>query len=253
MPADIPPSAPAPGRPGPARAGLVIAGVVAAALALALLVGGGAALWIDGKKDDHGYLTTASHEFSAPTAALASESLDLDLDGAQHVVESSDFGEVRLQANSRSGRPVFVGIARSRDVAAYLRGVSHTTLTDVDAVPFRARQHDHAGARRATPPASRRIWVASTQGAGRQDLTWKVRDGSWSVVVMNADGSPGVDADLRAGAKVPFLGTAGWSALGGGGMLLAAAAALIVLGLRPPRFQPPTGTPAPRPGPMVAA
>ena len=131
--------------------------------------------------------------------------------------------------------------------------MSHTTVTDVDASPFRARQHDHPGAPGAAPPASRRIWVASAQGAGRQHLTWHVRDGSWSVVVMNADGSPGVDADLRAGAKVPFLGTAGWSALGGGGMLLAAATAFVVLGLRPRRPQPPTGAAAPAPDPLVAA
>ena len=244
--------APPTGRPpGRARVPLLVAGAVAAVLALALLVGGAAVLWIDGKKDDQGYLNTSRQEFSARTAALASETLDLDLDGAQHVVGSGDFGKVRLEATSRTARPVFVGIARTEDVRAYLRPVAHTTVTDVDASPFRAHQRDSAGAARATPPAKRPIWVASAQGTGSQEVAWKVKDGQWSVVVMNADGTPGVDADLRAGAKVPFLGAAGWTAIGGGGALLAIAAVMMVLGLRPPG--PRAGT-APQPTrPMVAA
>jgi hypothetical protein len=66
-----------------------------------------------------------------------------------------------------------------------------------------------------------------------------VNDGDWSVVVMNADGSRGVAADVSAGAKIPFLDELGWSAIGGGGALLIGALALIVLGVRPPRSRPP--------------
>jgi hypothetical protein len=70
-------------------------------------------------------------------------------------------------------------------------------------------------------------------------MTWKVRDGDWSVVVMNADGSAGVDAGVRAGADVPFLGPAGWITLGGGLVLLAGAGGLLYLGIRkPPRTRP---------------
>jgi len=66
-----------------------------------------------------------------------------------------------------------------------------------------------------------------------------VDDGDWSVVVMNADGSRGVAADVSAGAKLPFLDEVGWSAIGGGSALLIGAAALIVLGVRSPRNRPP--------------
>jgi len=39
----------------------------------------------------------------------------------------------------------------------------------------------------------------------RKTLTWKVRAGDWSVVLMNADGSRGVTADIDLGAKLSFL------------------------------------------------
>src|ERR671924_447334 len=53
-----------------------------------------------------------------------------------------------------------------------------------------------------------------SQGAGQLTLTWDVEHGSWSVVVMNDDGSRGVDAGVSAGANVPILPAIGWGALG---------------------------------------
>ena len=57
------------------------------------------------------------------------------------------------------------------------------------------------GDRSAGAPGAQRFWAASAQGGGTQALTWDVEDGDWSVVVMNADGSPGVDAGVSAGAS----------------------------------------------------
>jgi hypothetical protein len=69
-------------------------------------------------------------------------------------------------------------------------------------------------------------------------MTWKVTDGDWSIVVMNADGSRGVNAGVSAGASVPFLGDAAWWAIGGGTVLFVTAGALILLGVRTPRNTP---------------
>jgi hypothetical protein len=82
-------------------------------------------------------------------------------------------------------------------------------------------------------------------------MTWKVREGDWSVVIMNADGSAGVDAGVRAGADLPFLAPAGWITLGGGIVLLAAAGGLLFLGMR---TRPPAAPArAEDRGPVVAA
>ena len=49
---------------------------------------------------------------------------------------------------------------------------------------------------------------------------------------MNPDGSRGIDADVSAGVKVGFLGTLGWSLLGGSALLLLGAVGVGYAGLR---------------------
>ena len=222
-----------PPRSGAGRPLAVLVAGLLALISLGFVVAGGALLWVDGQKDAQGYISTGSDPFRTSTAALATESLDIDVDGAGWVLGSDGYGKVRVAVTPRGDKPLFVGIARSRDVNAYLRRTAHTTVTDVDFRPFDADYRDHAGARRAGPPARERFWAASSSGAGRRSIQWDVSDGSWSVVVMNADGSPGVDAGVSAGAKLPRLSGYAWASLGGGLLLLTVSVGIIVLAVRP--------------------
>jgi hypothetical protein len=233
-----------PKRSRTARVALIVTGAVTGLLAAGLLAVGGVALWGDAEKDADGYLSTDGHNFSASTHALASESLDVDLDGAEWLMDREDFGDVRLEVAPRGDEPVFVGLAPTDQVSRYLSGVAHTSVSDVDSWPFEASYDEStvAGDRRPAPPGEQRIWAASVQGAGTQTLEWDVEDGDWSLVVMNADGSRGVDAEVEAGAKVPFLNEIGWTAIGSGAVLMLAAAGLLALGIRTPRNRSGAGT-----------
>jgi hypothetical protein len=153
-------------------------------------------------------------------------------------MDRDDLGNVRLAVESSAGKPVFVGIARTSDVSNYLHGTSYTSVTDVDYLPFHAsyRDRDHGGERPARP-ADQDFWAAAAHGSGTQTLAWDLEDGDWSIVVMNADGSRGVDTDISAAAKVPFIGTLGWVSLGGALVLLITAGTLLYLGLRTPPAQ----------------
>ena len=140
-------------RPG---AVAIVASTLLAVASLTLFAAGGVLLWADGQKDDQGYLNTSSERFSTRTAALATENLDVDLDGLSSAVGDGTLGHVRLDVRPAGDEPVFTGIARTQDVDEYLRGTAHTIVRDVDTDPFRADYRDRPGDRRIAPPAGSR-------------------------------------------------------------------------------------------------
>jgi hypothetical protein len=212
----------------------MVAAGIAGLLSLGLLAAGGLLLWGDSQKDDQGFLSTRTERFATNTYALTTDNLDIDLDGADWIVNRDRFGKVRLTVDSRDSKPVFVGVGRTSEVSRYLSGTSHELVTDLDYAPFSADYRRLDGERKPAAPAAQRIWDASVHGSGRQTLTWDVDDGDWSIVVMNEDASRQVDVGVKAGAKVDFLSPAGWGALISGLIVLSFAALLAVLGVRQP-------------------
>jgi hypothetical protein len=209
----------------------IAAGVIGL-FSLGLIAGGGVLLWGDAQKDDSGFLSTSTQRFATNGHALATDNLDIDTDGADFFLDRDSYGEIRIQASSRAGKPVFVGVARTSDVASYLRGTNHDLVTDVSYSPFHADYREVRGDARPTRPAGEHFWAASARGPGTQAVTWDVEDGDWSVVVMNADASREVDVAVKAGAEVPFLGALGWGTLIGGVVMLVISATIAVVGSR---------------------
>lgn len=210
----------------------MVAAGLAGLLSLGLLAAGGLLLWGDSQKDDQGYLSTRTERFATNTYALSTDNLDVDLDGADWILDRDRFGKLRLTVDPNTSKPVFVGIARTADASRYLAGTSHELVTDLDYAPFTADYRRLAGDRKPADPDAQRFWTASASGSGRQTLTWDVDDGDWSIVVMNADVSRRVDVGVKAGAELGFLSAAGWGALISGLIVLSFAALLAVLGIR---------------------
>jgi hypothetical protein len=144
-----------PKRSRAARVSLLVGAGAASLLAVAALGLGGLAMWGDSQKDERGYVSTDSERFAASTHALATESLDVDLDGAEGLIDSTGLGDIRLDVAPQTDKPVFAGIARTDDVSAYLADVSHTTVTDLEYDPFEASYSPQAGER---SPAGERSW-----------------------------------------------------------------------------------------------
>jgi hypothetical protein len=234
-----------------AQVAALVAGSLIGLFALGLMAAGGVALWGEAQKDAQGYVATASDPFSTRGYALATDNLEVDSDVPGWVARQDDFGKVRLQVTPHGDKPVFVGIAPTSEVSRYLHQSPHSTVRDLEYSPFRVDYAARGGDRRPARPAAQDFWAASTHGAGTQSLTWDVRHGSWSVVVMNADGSRGVDTGISAGVRLPFLSAIGWSTIGGGALLLLGAGGLFYLGLRQPRG--PRNGPAPRGAAPAAA
>ena len=210
----------------------MVAAGLAGLLSLGLLAAGGLLLWGDSQKDDQGYLSTRTERFATNTYALTTDNLDIDLDGADWLLTRDRFGKVRLTVEPHTSKPVFVGVARtatSRATCPEPATSSSPTSTTRRSTPTTAG----SSARRSpTHPPTTGSGRHPPQGSGRQALTWDVEDGDWSIVVMNADASRGVDVGVKAGAELGFLNGAGWGAIIAGLIVLSLAALLAVLGIR---------------------
>ena len=250
---------------GPVSAGrviLIVLGSIGVLFGFAVMAGGGFLLWADRTQREDGYLTTPTERFATPTYALTRTRLEVDTDGAGWILNESWFGKIRIRGESSDDKTLFIGIGPQADVARYLGAVAHANVQDLDFDPFRVTYLPVTGGAPQGPPTKQCFWAASASGVGTQTLTWKVRDGDWSVVLMNADGSRGVAADVDLGAKLSFLL---WVAIGlliGGVLVTGGSTALVVLAARRPRPPPapprapsepateiggPGSTPAPEP------
>jgi hypothetical protein len=215
-------------RPAPVRSvALIILGSVLGLIALALLTGGGTALWADqAKRDSAGYFTGSTHRIANGSYAVTHDGVKVD--NLPGWADDGNLAKIRIAAASDTGRPLFVGIARERDADAYLANVAHANLDDYGVAESKQEYDLVGGTAMPLRPASQDIWVASATGSDATALRWKVREGNWTVVLMNADASKGVAADVKLGVDVGYLGwlSAGLLAIGG---VLAAAAVFLVL------------------------
>jgi hypothetical protein len=214
------------------RVVLIVLGSIVALLGLGVAAGGGFLLWTDLTQREDGYLTTPTKPFATSTYALTREKLEVDAGGSNWIWNDNWLGKVRIRAEGASAKPVFIGIGPEPNVAAYLGRVAHADVEDIDIDPFRVTYRQLAGGAPRRPPTAQNFWAASASGDGRQIVTWKVREGNWSVVLMNADGSRGVAAEVDLGAKLSFLL---WVAIGlliGGALLIGGGVALIILAAR---------------------
>ena len=196
--------------------GLTVGAWVAVVLGVLVLAAGITAIWADtSKRSDNGYFSAHAHRYQTDTRAIATENITVG-----SYVPTWLAGKVRLDVSG--GKQLFVGIAPKATVDNYLAGVRHTDATKLDLDPFKVTYVDHSGTVDPGRPAREAFWAATVSGTNGP-LEWKLRSGNWSIVVMNADGSPDVAATIGVGVKVPALLWAGIGlSLFGGALLLAA-------------------------------
>lgn len=144
--------------------------------------------------------------------------------------------DVRIQGVASGTDALFMGIAPADAVAGYLDGAAHDEITDwdCDAHHIEAVKYtSHEGIAAPDAPATETFWVTSASGTGQQKLDWTIESGQWAVVIMNADASSGVSAEVRFGALAPSgLETLAWSSFAVGLVALTMGGLLLFLGLR---------------------
>ena len=213
-----PPRAPAPAPPTdpdePARAsrpgwtgGRVVSLVLGSVLTVVALglAGAGAALTAAdlAARDADGFVMTPTGSVKSSGYAVTTSSLRVESDVPGVFVPHALLGEAKVRARTSGGGELFIGIAPTERVAQYLDGARHSVVRRFHG--GRATYEETGTGTLGAPPTSVDIWTRQDSGPGTLALTWPVQEGAWTVVVMNADGSPGVAAEAAVGAELPAL------------------------------------------------
>ncbi|MEA2448818.1 MAG: hypothetical protein QOG63_750 [Thermoleophilaceae bacterium] len=214
--APVPESQPARRRPVPIVIGSLLA-VVGALLALA----GGALLVVFGSD---GLLESGRHPITTPTRALVSRVATIE--GAADAAKA--LGNVRIGATS-DAPGVFVGVGPAAAVDRYLAGVEIDRVSDFGLSPFKLTRARRDGSAKPDPPADQSFWVARTENGS---LNWKIADGDFRFVVMNADTSPGVSTGASFSVELPHVTPISIAILVVGLLILSGGVALVVVGVR---------------------
>lgn len=228
------------------KVGKIVAAVFAvifALVAVGLLVGGGALVWAHTtQRDADGFLESPTYDLE--TAGYALTSADVDIASRPGHWWPGDLADVRFEAAAADGAPVFVGIGPSDAVDGYLGDVARDEVTELEG-RLTVEYRSFSGEAPATVPGDQSFWVASSEGAGVQSVSWDVAAGEWSVVVMNADASSDVMVAVTAGASIGILFGVGIGMLIFGLVLGIGAAGLLVAATRPARELEEAGVPTP--------
>ncbi|MEA2167310.1 MAG: hypothetical protein QOF76_610 [Solirubrobacteraceae bacterium] len=205
------------------KAGLWSGGILATAGVITVLVGI-AILYVFGSD---GRVSSGRESITTPGAAIVTGAAGIgDAAGVADVI-----GDTSIQVSADSDRAVFIGVGPTAAVDRYLKGAAIDTVTDFDVHPFSLSKTARPGTRRVAPPARQSFWVA--QDSGRHAaIDWQLRNGSYRVVAMNADGSYGVATQTTVGVKVEHIAWVAWIVIALGLLIVSTGGLLIVATVR---------------------
>jgi len=203
---------------GVVHIGVLLLSVILLITSFGLLMGGTTLRSIQSLiVDEDGYITSDPATIDLPGYAIVLEDIDLDIDPTAWRWIQSRGGLLKLKIITESNDPakeVFIGVARESDLHSYLQDVEYQRVIDMD---FDEENYDlvfsasdfslHPGGPPSAPPTVHSYWVVHTSSADAQELIWEPQAGTYNIVIMNADGSEGIDAEIQVGASVPFFGS----------------------------------------------
>lgn len=201
---------------------LAILGVLLVLVGIAAVVVSGLVISVFGTKGEN---TTPVATVNTSTAALYVRSFNVErTDGPQQYLDLS------VGAKSTNGKPLFVGVTPPDKAQAYLRGVPYESASKISNGAFEVKAVPGLIVP-APDPEQQNIWTVSDSGT-TATLPWDGQHGSDVLVVMNADGTPGVQADITATLTRPHLGVASIAGAVIGALLAVLGLVLIVLAFR---------------------
>jgi len=209
---------------------IVVSGLLTLFGFLVLLVGIGVLAVHIGARTDDGFFTVDSDPIPTRSYALTTKSVDLGTGGDW--APDGLIDEIRIEAVPGGDGDLFLGIARADDLDSYLGDVARTEVSEIGTEG--TTEDEIEGGAPSEPPGSQDFWVARSSGPGERVVVWEPEGGTYSAVVMNADGSRGVTASLAVGLKITLLLWVGLGIVALGLLFLVPGLVLLIRSFRAP-------------------
>ncbi len=220
---------------------LLIFGIIVLLISPVLLLPGGALIWAERElRDGEGFYTTKTIELDRDSYAIVTEPANIDLGEEWEWLPwvrswgPSDFLTLKIEGSSSdSSKQIFIGVAETLDLKGYLAGVEYDEITDWEFRRRSPKYTNHSGTSEPLAPTSQAFWIASAYGSGTQTMEWAIESGTYSFLLMNEDGSRGLDLEALVGIAVPsVLRGIGVALLVGGLVVLFFAVLMLYLVVR---------------------
>lgn len=155
--------------------------------------------------DSGGFINGSGH-MSTDTAALVTNTAQFREVTEKEVEEGRAGGKVRLrfEAERSDGGDVLVAVGSADAIQALVVTGSYEIVDSLQFDPFDYRGVARGGRNELAPPEDG-LFVTVASGPGHQEVVWTIVPGAWRAIIMNADGSAGVDVDVRFGARFPYV------------------------------------------------
>lgn len=200
--------------------GIILIAVIMLITSFGLIMGGASLRTVQSLfVDDEGFIISDPAEIDVSGYAIVLENMEFDIDPVAWRWFQRRGGLLTFKLTTESNNPskeIFIGIAREQDVQSYIQNVEYQRIVDTDFdienYDFKLSDSDfvlHSGEAPSTPPTVHSYWVEHGADSEYQEIIWEPQAGNYYAVIMNADGSEGIKADIQVGVKVPFFGSLG--------------------------------------------
>jgi hypothetical protein len=158
-------------------------------------------------KDSQGFFSTWHFEVREDSRAIVLEPDGIEFDGQW------DMGEIEvfkvIAETISPGKELFIGSASQEDARSFLTGVEYDEITGLWILPAHADYQRFNGDTLPVDPVSQDFWIDTISGKGTKELIWDPEHDNTSLVIMNADGSAGLDLNIQVKTKAAILFIAG--------------------------------------------
>lgn len=158
-------------------------------------------------KDSQNFFSTWNFEVQKDSHGIVLEPDGIEFDGQW---DMGEIGLFKILADMNNiENELFIGAAPVEDIRSYLDGVKYDKMTALWIFPPRADYQRFDGKQVPADPASQEFWIDTSYGTGTKTLIWDPEHDQATVLIMNADGSDGLDLSVQVKTMVGILFIAG--------------------------------------------